>query len=146
MTSRLAWAYKPRSCFKKQKLCVPVPCRITFIFSDSSFFSLSQNSSSLKSKPSQALVAHAYNPSYLGGWDWEDCGLRPLKENSSQDPVSKVTRVKWTGGMAQGVQHVFCKHGTLSSNPSPTKKIKVKNIRPFFIFVTLIQAHLVLWS
>jgi hypothetical protein len=26
---------------------------------------------------SQALVAHAYNPSYLRGWDLEDHGLRP---------------------------------------------------------------------
>jgi hypothetical protein len=33
------------------------------------------------------LVAHAYNPSYLGGWDREDCGLRPdrqiVRESSS---------------------------------------------------------------
>jgi hypothetical protein len=27
--------------------------------------------------PSEAWVAHAYNSSYLGGWDWEDHGLKP---------------------------------------------------------------------
>jgi hypothetical protein len=28
--------------------------------------------------------AHAYNPSYLGGWDWEDHGLRPLGKKVSE--------------------------------------------------------------
>jgi hypothetical protein len=28
----------------------------------------------------------------LGGWDWEDQGSRP-------DPISKITRAKWTGGI-----------------------------------------------
>jgi hypothetical protein len=27
-------------------------------------------------------VAHAYNPSYLGGRDQEDCGLKPVWANS----------------------------------------------------------------
>jgi hypothetical protein len=25
-------------------------------------------------------VPHTYNPSYLGGRDWADCGLRPAQE------------------------------------------------------------------
>jgi hypothetical protein len=30
-------------------------------------------------------VTQAYNPSYLGGRDQEDCDLRPVWANSSQD-------------------------------------------------------------
>jgi hypothetical protein len=32
------------------------------------------------------VVAHACNPSYLGGWDWEDQDLKPAWAESSQDP------------------------------------------------------------
>jgi hypothetical protein len=31
---------------------------------------------------------------------WDQCSL-PAQVNSSQDHVSKITRTKWTGGMAQ---------------------------------------------
>jgi hypothetical protein len=34
------------------------------------------------------------NPSYFGGWDLEDCDLRTTQENSSWDPISKITRAK----------------------------------------------------
>jgi hypothetical protein len=34
-------------------------------------------------------VAHAYNPSYSGGRDQEDCGLKPVRANSSRDPILK---------------------------------------------------------
>jgi hypothetical protein len=33
-------------------------------------------------KLSQALVAHAYNPSYSGGRDQEACGSKPVPVNS----------------------------------------------------------------
>jgi hypothetical protein len=42
-----------------------------------------------KTKTSQALVAHSYNPSYSGDRDQEDCGLKPARANSSRDPISK---------------------------------------------------------
>jgi hypothetical protein len=35
------------------------------------------------------LVAQAYNPSYSGGRDQEDPGLKPDRVNSSQDPILK---------------------------------------------------------
>jgi hypothetical protein len=35
---------------------------------------------------SQVLMAHACNPSYLGGRDQEDHGSRPAWAKSSQDP------------------------------------------------------------
>jgi hypothetical protein len=36
----------------------------------------------------------------------------------------KITKVKWTEGVVQAVQHLLCKHEALSSNPSPTIKKK----------------------
>jgi hypothetical protein len=72
-----------------------------------------------KTLKSQTPAAHACNPSYLGGWDQEDCGSRPAWANSSQDPISKITRAKWTEGVAQVIQWE-----AQSSSPSPTKKKK----------------------
>jgi hypothetical protein len=49
---------------------------------------------------SQALVAHACNPTYPGGRDQEDHGLKPAWANSSWDPVSKIPNIKkgwWSG-------------------------------------------------
>jgi hypothetical protein len=40
-------------------------------------------------KSSWELVAHACNPSYSGGRDQEDCGLKPPGANSLRDPISK---------------------------------------------------------
>jgi hypothetical protein len=34
-------------------------------------------------------VAHAGNPSYSGGRDQDDCGLKPAWANSARDPISK---------------------------------------------------------
>jgi hypothetical protein len=54
-------------------------------------------------------VAHAYDPSYLGGRDQEDCGLKPAWANSSQDSISKnpsqnkQTEQNRAGGVAQGI-------------------------------------------
>jgi hypothetical protein len=72
-------------------------------------------------------VVHIYNPSYLEGWDREDHSSKPVGTNSSQGPISKIIREKWTGGIAQGAEHLFCEHlfcknKALSSKPSPTKK------------------------
>jgi hypothetical protein len=43
---------------------------------------------------------------------------------NSQDTISKITREKWTGSVAQGVECLLCKCEALSSNASPTKKKK----------------------
>jgi hypothetical protein len=54
----------------------------------------------LKMRSGWALVAHACNPSYSGSRHQEDHGLRPVWENSSQAPNSKIPNnknrlVKW---------------------------------------------------
>jgi hypothetical protein len=48
-------------------------------------------------------VAHSYNPSYSGGRDQEDCGLKLAQANSLRDPISKIPNTKRAGGVAQGV-------------------------------------------
>jgi hypothetical protein len=37
-------------------------------------------------------------------------------------PISKITRAKWTGGVAHAVESLLCKHKALSSNPSPRER------------------------
>jgi hypothetical protein len=46
-------------------------------------------------------VAHACNPSYSGGRDQEDCGLKPAWANRSWDPISKklITQKGWWNGI-----------------------------------------------
>jgi hypothetical protein len=69
-----------------------------------------------------APMAHACNPSYLGGWDWEDRGSRPAPANNLRDPpIFKITTAKWTRGVAQVVESLLCTYEALSSNSSPTK-------------------------
>jgi hypothetical protein len=40
------------------------------------------------------------------------------------DPISKITRAKWTGGVAEATEHLLCKCEALGSNPVPQKKKK----------------------
>jgi hypothetical protein len=39
-------------------------------------------------------MAHACNPSYLGGRNQEDQGKKPMQENGSPDPVLKILNIK----------------------------------------------------
>jgi hypothetical protein len=41
-----------------------------------------------------------------------------------QETLSKITRAKWIGVITQVVDHLLCKHKTMNSNPSLTKKKK----------------------
>jgi hypothetical protein len=56
---------------------------------------------------SQELVTHAYNPSYSGGQDQEDCGSKPAWANSLRDPILKIPNAKRAGGVAQDVGPKF---------------------------------------
>jgi hypothetical protein len=52
----------------------------------------------IKNTVQWVLVALACNPSYSGGRDQEDCGLKPAWANSSQDPILKKNKkglVEW---------------------------------------------------
>jgi hypothetical protein len=53
------------------------------------------------------LVAHAYNPSYLGGRDQEDCGSKPAEANSSWEPIFKNPSQKRAGGVTQDIGPEF---------------------------------------
>jgi hypothetical protein len=68
-------------------------------------------------------------PVVLATWEVETGGAGDLGSawaNSSSYPISKITRAKSTGGVAQVVQHLLCKCEALSSNPVPLKKKKPK--------------------
>jgi hypothetical protein len=62
----------------------------------------------------------------LASWEAEIGRIEVgAQENNSQDSTSKITRAKWTGGVAQGVQRLLSKPKALSSNPVlPKKKTK----------------------
>jgi hypothetical protein len=63
-------------------------------------------------------------PVILATWEAE---IRPAQANSLKDPISKITRAKWTEGVVQEVQHLFYKLEALSSNQiaaAATTKIK----------------------
>jgi hypothetical protein len=64
-------------------------------------------------------VAHTFNPSYSGGRDQEDHGLKPTWANSSGNPILKNPSEKRAGGAAQGVGPEF--------NPEWPKKERTKN-------------------
>jgi hypothetical protein len=47
-----------------------------------------------------------------------------VRAKISKDPISQISRPKWTGGVTQAIELWLYKHEALSSNPSPTKKKK----------------------
>jgi hypothetical protein len=47
-----------------------------------------------------------------------------LRSGVLKNPVSKITKAKWTRDVAQEIEHLLCKCEALSSNPSPIKKKK----------------------
>jgi hypothetical protein len=72
---------------------------------------------------SWVLVAHAYNPSYLGDRNQEDHGSKPALGKWFVRFVSKIPNTqKRAGGVTQAIQHLPSKCEALSSNPRTTKK------------------------
>jgi hypothetical protein len=47
--------------------------------------------------------------------------LVPDNLSEKRDPISKITREIKTGGVAQVVEGLLCKHEVLSSNPNTAK-------------------------
>jgi hypothetical protein len=54
---------------------------------------------------------------------WEAESRRIAGQILQETPISKITRAKWTGGMAQVVKNPLCNCKALNSNLSPTKII-----------------------
>jgi hypothetical protein len=69
----------------------------------------------------QVPVAHACNPSYLGGKDQEDRGSKPAQANSLGDPISKKKKKK---NLHKNRAVESLKVKALSSSPSTIKKKK----------------------
>jgi hypothetical protein len=51
-----------------------------------------------------------------------------FKANSLHNPISKITRAKWTGIVSQAAEWLLYKHKALSSNLSPSKTNKQKDL------------------
>jgi hypothetical protein len=68
------------------------------------------------------LVAYVCNPSYLGGWDWKDCGWRPAQANSLRDLhlQNNHSKMDWRC-VAQAVECLL-----LESKPRLTKRERKK--------------------
>jgi hypothetical protein len=62
------------------------------------------------------MVAQAYNPSYWGGRDWEDCS--PGEPSIKRDLVSKIANTKRASGVTQVVECLPSKQKALSSTAS----------------------------
>jgi hypothetical protein len=68
--------------------------------------------------------------------------LRPAWVNSSHDSISKTTTAKQTGGVAQAVEHLPCKHEALSSTTVHTQKAIEEKLSSWFLF-TCIELSLI---
>jgi hypothetical protein len=76
-------------------------------------------------------------PIILAIWEAE---IRRIKvqgqANSSQDPISKITRAKWTGSVAQVVERLLCKCKNPKLRlPSHKKKKKKSALQPISTFL-----------
>jgi hypothetical protein len=94
---------------------------------------------------SWALVAYACNPSYLGGWNQEDQDGGQPGQIIERFSMSKITRAKWTGGMAQAV-------GPWVQTPVPPKNQKQNQspcyillLYPQFVVLAGLGEHLYKW-
>jgi hypothetical protein len=68
-------------------------------------------------------VDHTCNPSYSGGRDQEDCGLKLALANSSWDSISKNPSQR-AGGVAQGVGTKFKPCTAKQTNKQNSKQKK----------------------
>jgi hypothetical protein len=70
-------------------------------------------------------MIHTCNPSCLGGWDGRIEVGGETRQVVHETPISKITRAKWTEGVAQAVEYLFGKCEALSSNHSLTLKKEI---------------------
>jgi hypothetical protein len=82
-------------------------------------------------------VAHTCDLSYSGGRDQENCGSKPARVNSLQDPISKKTLHKKKKEKEKKIGLVeWLKVKALSSSPcTKKKKKKEKNLITFALAV-----------
>jgi hypothetical protein len=55
--------------------------------------------------------------------------LRTVRTSSLQDPISKIIRVKLTGGVVQAVEHQLCKHKFKSQSHKRKRKRETEKER-----------------
>jgi hypothetical protein len=64
----------------------------------------------------------------LATWEAEigRIAVQGQPEQIVHETLFKITRAKWTAGVARAVEHLFCKGEALSSNSNPTGKTRRK--------------------
>jgi hypothetical protein len=83
-------------------------------------------------------------PVILATWEaviGENQASRPVRANSTGDPVSTITRAKWTRGAAQVVLYLLHKCKALNTNPRATKKKKKKSCVGHFTLIRNLQSN-----
>jgi hypothetical protein len=89
----------------------------------------------------QAPVAHACNPSYSGGRDQEDPGLKPAGANSSARPYQTLHKNR-AGGVAKGEGPEFKPQSVLEKKKSAILS-HLQGSKPFLVFslATFLQSN-----
>jgi hypothetical protein len=80
-----------------------------------SFYCLRAHASRrIRGRTQPGAVVHICNPSYLGGRDQEDHGLKPAQANSSKtlSQKKKITKKGWGGSQGEGPEFKsqYCKN------------------------------------
>jgi hypothetical protein len=75
-----------------------------------------KNFCTAKDTKNQMLLAYACNPNYLGGWDQEDCGSRPVRAKSSWDSISN-SWVQWAHAVILDIQEAKIGKTAVSGQP-----------------------------
>jgi hypothetical protein len=75
-------------------------------------------------KVSESLMAHTCN---LATWEAEIGRISVTGQPKQvRDPISKITRAKWTGGSAQRIEHLLCKCEAFDFKPQSNPPAKKK--------------------
>jgi hypothetical protein len=67
-----------------------------------------------------------------------------LGKQFTRPPSSKITKAKWTGGVAQTAEHLLCKCKALSSNPSPKQDEKKELHQMISLFISSGDKHIII--
>lgn len=53
------------------------------------------------------IVTHAFNPSYLGGWDWENRGSRSAGQRLVRPASQQISWTWWLKSIIPAMQKVY---------------------------------------
>jgi hypothetical protein len=77
-------------------------------------------------------MVHACNSNNLKAWYPKDCSSKPAWEISLWNPISKVTREEWTGGVTQADECLPASMKPWVQTPVPQKNKEITSIENKF--------------